>query len=455
MERPIAGDDSATTGSRVDVDTHELAALLEALSRYGRDADGALYRPVYSPAWCEAQRFLAQRMAAAGLAVHTDAAGNLFGRLDPAPILSTPTARSPLPSSRPPPTPHPQSAPSGVVLAGSHLDTVKHGGPLDGAYGVCAALLAVAGLRRAHGPPRRPLEVVAICEEEGSRFHANFWGSRAITGAIQPGEAESLHDADGTTMADAMRAAGLDAARLPEAERSDLACFLEAHVEQGPILEESGVPLGVVEAITGLQHLLVTVEGRQDHAGTTPMDRRHDALVGAAEMVLAIEAAAHQQGAPAVATVGRLECFPGATNIVPGRARFTIDVRHTNGATLARLAAQIRESCAATAARRGLAVHLQPLAAQPPVRMDAGLVALLERCARARGWPSRRMASGAGHDAQLLARRCPAVMLFVPSRGGRSHTPEEYSDPQHLARGATLLADALFALAYALPLVHS
>jgi len=364
-------------------------------------------------------------MKDAGLAVRRDAVGNVWGRLE-------------------------GSAGGKAVVTGSHLDTVRRGGRLDGALGIAAGLTAVETLAKSRGKPKRPLEVVAICEEEGSRFNTNFWGSRAIVGAIQPGEPDAVVDSNGITIAQAMREHGLDPARIPSAARDDIDTFVELHIEQGAVLESARAQLAVVSAIAGTAHLEIIVTGRPDHAGTTPMDLRHDALVGAATMVQAVESIAAALGRPAVATVGKLRVEPDQINVVPGRVVFTVDVRHADLRARRALEERIRSLSSTIAAERGLDIATRVLQERPPVPMHPEVRALLERAAADAGVspPPLSLVSGAGHDAQILAARCRVGMLFVPSLGGRSHCPEESTKPADLAMGTTVLARALEMLAY-------
>ncbi|MGH7529596.1 MAG: hydantoinase/carbamoylase family amidase, partial [Gemmatimonadales bacterium] len=309
-------------------------------------------------------------------------------------------------------------------------------------------LVAVRALTAAYGRPRRPLEVVAICEEEGSRFPTNFWGSRAIVGAIAPDEAVRVTDAGGVTLAEAMAARGLDAALIPTAARADLDGFVELHIEQGAMLEQSGDPLGIVSAIAGGAHLEVQVSGRADHAGTTPMDLRRDALVGAAAMVEAIAGIAAALGRPAVATVGRLRVEPDQINVVPGRVVFTVDLRHADAGGRRALEERVRSLCATIAAERSLGLEIALLHERPPVAMHREIRAALEHAAEACGVQAPALVSGAGHDAQILAAICRVGMLFVPSIGGRSHCPEEATHPAHVQLGTEVLARTLQLLAY-------
>jgi allantoate deiminase len=396
---------------------------IDELGTIGAHPDGGLYRGLYTPAWAAAMDRMEAWLRELGLETRRDAVGNLFGRL-----AGTASAR--------------------VVLSGSHIDTVKQGGKYDGALGAIAAMLAISALRDAYGPPRKTLEVYVICEEEGSRFPGNFWGSRALTGQIGPDEPERLRDADGITLAEAMQALGLDPAAIPTARRDDLDAFVELHIEQGRLLEEGGYDLGVVETITGQRQLRVRVTGRQDHAGTTPMDLRRDALAGAAEMIARLTDAAAAMGRPAVATSGMIAVQPGAINIVPRAAQFTVDTRHPDPERRRALIAQIETILQEVAARRGLGLEVERLTDHEPTPMAPALRDLIAEAADAEGLRWLAMPSGAGHDSQILARHVPTAMVFVPSRDGRSHCPEEFTPIEQIVPGLRVLARVLHRLAY-------
>jgi allantoate deiminase len=400
-----------------------LKRSLDELYAIGAEPEGGCYRPLYGAAWADACALVERWMKGAGLAVRRDAVGNLWGRLE-------------------------GSGGGKAVVTGSHIDTVRHGGRLDGALGIAAGLAALRAVTQARGKPKRPLELLVVCEEEGSRFATNFWGSRAIVGAISPGEAERVTDTAGVTLAQAMRERGLDPAKISSAARDDLGAFVELHIEQGAVLEAEGVPLAVVSAIAGAAHLELVVTGRPDHAGTTPMDLRRDALAGAAAMIQAIESSAAALGQPAVATVGTLRVEPDQSNVVPGRVTFTVDLRHAELGGRRALEERIRSLCGTIASERGLGIDIRTVHERPPVPMDGAVRQVLERAAAETGTAPRALVSGAGHDAQVLAARCPVGMLFVPSIGGRSHCPEEATDPAHLALGARVLTRALELLAY-------
>ena len=396
------------------IDRALLEQRLDELYAIGAEPDGGTYRPLYGPTWATAVERVERWLKDAGLKTRRDAVGNLWGS-----AAGTDKEKS--------------------IVTGSHIDTVRRGGRLDGALGIVAGLTAVETLLKEKGKPKRTLEVVAICEEEGSRFSTNFWGSRAIVGAIDQPDA---------LMAEAMRERGLDPARIATAARDDIDTFVELHIEQGAVLESSGAALAVVSAIVGTAHLEVTVTGRPDHAGTTPMKLRRDAMAAAAAMIQAIEATARSLGDPAVATVGRIRAEPDQINVIPGRAVFTVDLRHADYGARRGLEERIRTACSAIAAERKLGLDIRVLQEKPPVAMHATVRELLWRAIRDCGSNAIDIVSGAGHDAQILAARCKVGMLFVPSIGGRSHCPDESTSPEHLELGTRVLARALEILAY-------
>jgi allantoate deiminase len=407
---------------RLVVEPAEMKYLVETLGAIGEQPGGGILRHVYDAGWVAARRQLADWLRDAGLAVREDAVGNLFGRVE---------GESPR-----------------TVLSGSHIDTVRLGGRYDGALGVLSALAAVRLLKDHLGTPKRSLEVVALCEEEDSRFHGNFWGTRAILGLIEASELESLRDERGTTIGQAMAEVGLAPERFREAIRDDLDAFVELHIEQGRILFDEGLPLGIVETITGLYRFRVTVEGRTDHAGTTPMDLRKDALQAAAQIAGEMTRLVEQAGRPAVITNGWWDVQPGAWNIVPGRVHFSVDLRHPDEATKQRLAAEVRARGEAIARQRGVSVAYEVVGDVLPRDMDTDVKAELQAAADACGVSWKPMVSGAGHDSQVMATGVPTAMLFVPSLEGRSHSAAEYTSPEDAARGATVLAAALQRMAY-------
>jgi len=379
------------------------------MAPYSDSADG-LTRTYLSPAHAAALEALAGWMAEAGMAVRRDAAGNLVGRyegLDPhAPAL----------------------------LIGSHIDSVRDAGRYDGPLGVMLGVECVAAL---HGAGRRmafPIEVIAFGDEEGSRFPVAMLTSRAVAGTLSEAalaEALPLGDAQGVSLAQALATAGLTAAEYRTAARApgSVFAYLEAHIEQGPVLESAGLAVGTVTGIAAQLRYRLTLTGAAGHAGTTAMPLRRDALAGAAEMVLAAERIAREDASDLVATVGRLEVRPNASNVIPGGVEFSLDVRAGSAARRDRGAGAILAACAAIAQARGLDLTVEPTNDLPAAPCDPALMARLDAaCARA-GQPVRRLVSGAGHDAMVMAALCPMAMLFVRCRGGVSHNPAEHVEP--------------------------
>ena len=408
----------------VMIDAATMGRYVTELGSRGEQPGGGLIRPQYSEAWVQARDLLADWMRDAGLEVRHDSVGNLFGRL-----VGRDDRRT--------------------ILTGSHIDTVRLGGKYDGALGVLTGLAALAALRAQAGTPARSLEVVALCEEEGSRFHANYFGSRAILGLLGGTDFNGLRDEEGVTLAQAMHEVGLDPARYRESVRHDIDAFLELHIEQGPVLYEAGTDIGVVTGITALCWQTVTVTGRADHAGTTPMDARRDALQGAARMALEIAAVAQRRGRPAVATIGMWQVRPGGANIVPQQVTFSVDMRHPDDAELAAMVTELRARCDEVAQAEGLGLDIEMIKREAPAPTDPRLQQVLAEAAETCEASWRHMPSGAGHDSQLFARHLPSAMLFVPSVDGRSHSAAEYTPDEACALGARVLATALHRLAYA------
>jgi allantoate deiminase len=396
--------------------------MLERLRRHGGDSDGSVTRLVYTLEWEAAMAEIEGWFDDLGLDASVNSVGSRFGRL--------------------------AGERREVVLAGSHVDSVAKGGAYDGALGVIMATCAVGLLDRVCGRPHRSLEVLANCEEESSRFPGNFWGARAMLGLISEDEPGRLQDARGITVADAMRERGLDPARISEARRSDIAAFVEPHIEQGPQLEASGVQVGVVDSVVGVRQLEFSFEGSSGHAGTIPMDHRRDALVAAAELVLMAKETALQIGNGAVATVGSLEAHPGGSNQIAGEVRTTVDFRHSDESVLDEMEERLRASVDVVSARNSVATSHHKRVNQAPIAFDARVRDVIERSCDDAGIRWTRLPSGAGHDAQVIARCVPAGMLFVPSKGGHSHRPDEETDIADVVAGTEVLMRTLYQLAY-------
>jgi allantoate deiminase len=387
-----------------------LAADLEEAARIGADG-GGVSRFAWTPELARANEWLVGRLQELGLETEIDAAGNVLGRWE--------------------------EGEGTAVLVGSHLDTVPRGGRYDGALGVLAAIEVVRTLKREGVSLRRPLWIVSFNDEEGSRFQTGMLGSRAFIGDLDP------EDWRRRGVADAMAAGGFDFERLGDAKAVDrVGAYLELHIEQGPVLEQEGLDVGVVSGIAGLLGFRVRLTGEANHAGTTPMASRRDALAGAARIVLELRDEARSRG-DMTANVGILTVAPGGFNVIPGTAEFTIDARAGDADAFARAEKFVRDTLERVAAEEQLELEVAETHRKPPTPLDLELQELLARGAAAEGAMARSMPSGAGHDAMILAKHVPAAMLFVPSRAGISHSPDEYTSPEQCELGARVLARAV------------
>ncbi len=409
----------------VEIDAAGLAADLEELARWSEAEPPAVTRVVFTAHDLAARDWLKRRFADAGLAVREDAIGNTFARWE--------GSRPELPA----------------VATGSHIDAIPGAGMFDGTVGVIGALEAISALKRAGFRPTRPIELILFTSEEPTRFGVGCLGSRAMAGALDGTALAALKDGEGRPLDKVRRAAGfvgpLDGVRL---EPGHYAAFVELHIEQGPILEREGLPIGVVEAIAAPAALRVEIVGEGGHAGTVLMPDRRDALCGAAEIVLAVEAAARESGsADSVATVGVCRVEPGAVNGIPSRVTLEIDVRDIDPGPRDEVVGRIRRAVERVVAARRLQASIATLNADPPARAGAAVVRAIEASCRDLDLPCRRMVSRAYHDALFMSRLAPTAMIFIPCRGGYSHRPEEYSSPEAIAAGVAVLARTLARLA--------
>jgi hydantoinase/carbamoylase family amidase len=395
-----------------------LSADIEAAARFGGHGTGVT-RLAWSPELRQVLDWLTEQLVGLGLEVELDAAGNLIGRWE---------------------------AGSGKPIAvGSHLDTVPSGGRYDGALGVLSGLQAIRLLKERKFEPSRPLWLISFMDEEGARFGAALFGSRAFVGKNLD-DLGDRRDSDGISLRDAMAGLGFDFDRVPDARQVDeLGGYLELHIEQGPVLETEGVEIGIVTGIVGLIGFRARFVGEANHAGTTPMRLRRDALCGAATAILALRDAARARD-DITTNVGIISAEPGGFNVVPGAAEFTIDVRSATEEGYAALEPLVRETLDRIAAEQELELELHEVYRLEPLPLDPQLIEVLAEAAQAEGATSMRMPSGAGHDAMEVGRHVPAAMLFVPSRKGISHSPEEYTPPEHCELGARVLARALESL---------
>ncbi len=332
----------------------------------------------------------------------------------------------------------PAHATESPVMVGSHIDTVRTAGRFDGALGVLAGLECVAAL--AGERLRRPLAVSAFTDEEGSRFAPDMLGSLAFVGGMSAEDALAVTDRDGLTVGGELARIGY--AGETSCPRPPPAAYVELHIEQGPVLEAAGVTIGAVTGVQGISWQELTITGQANHAGTTPMHLRHDAGFAAAEVAVAVRGLD-----VAVATVGRLDLHPDLVNVVPGSAVLTVDLRDTDDAVLSAAEKQLAARCAELAEAEGVELSWRRLARFEPVHFDPAMVDLVEEVARTQGRSVLRLPSGAGHDAQMLARVCPAAMVFVPSANGVSHNPAEHTSPGDLDAGVAVLLELVRRLA--------
>lgn len=406
------------------------AVVVERCRRLARVSEeaGRLTRPFATAAMARANALVAAWMADAGLAVRADAVGNLVGHRAGA------------------------DAHAGTLLLGSHLDTIREAGAFDGPLGVMVAIAALERLNADGVVLPFAVDVLGFADEEGLRFGTAYLGSRAVAGTFAP-ELLDLADEAGVTVSEAIRAFGGDPDAVGGAARTGerLLGYVEVHMEQGPVLERAGTAVGVVSAIAGATRAELAFHGAAGHAGTVPMEARQDAACAAAQWVLAVEAAA--RGEPGLlATVGRLTALPGATNVVPGRALASLDVRHADDARRRRCTDALHAEALAAGADRGVAVQWRVVLDNPAVAVDPALTALLAECAATVGGaPPLRLASGAGHDAVALAALCPVAMLFVRCAGGLSHHPDEDVAAQDADVAVAVLAELLVRLAREAP----
>ncbi|MCL1500026.1 allantoate amidohydrolase [Xanthomonas nasturtii] len=370
------------------------------------DSDTGLFRGWLSPAHRATVQQVSTWMAAAGMQVRIDPLGSLVGHY----------------AGTQPDAP--------ALLIGSHLDSVRDAGRYDGPLGILLGIECVAAL---HAQGRRlpfPIEVIAFGDEEGSRFPASMFCSRAVAGALDPA---TLHvtDAAGIDVAAALANWDLDIAQIQHAARApgSVLAYLETHIEQGPVLEAEGLPVGIVSAIAAQRRFALRFDGRAGHAGTTTMTLRRDALSAAAEALLAIERIARALSSDLVATVGKLQVAPGATNVVPGRVDCTLDVRAGSDATRDAAVREIEHALAQIGTQRGIAIAIEPLQTLAACPCAPALITRLEHAVAAQGVAPRQLVSGAGHDAMVMASLCPTAMLFVRCASGISHHPDEHVDP--------------------------
>jgi N-carbamoyl-L-amino-acid hydrolase len=404
------------------VDAGRIEQRILELARFGADPEGGVSRVAFSEADIEGRRFIVSLMEEAGLEVRIDEAGNILGR------------RAGAAEGRPP------------ILFGSHIDSVPGGGNYDGDVGVIAAIECVQVLAENAVETRHPLEVVVFTDEEGGLV-----GSRGMLGELSP-EALEIVSHSGKTIGEGLRDIGGDPDHLERAvrRRGDITAYLELHIEQGSVLDTDDIDIGIVQGIVGIKWWDVTLEGSANHAGTTPMDRRRDALLAAARLITAVNDVATGVPGRQVGTVGRITAEPGAPNVIPGRVVMSLELRDLSMDKIDSLYGRIVERARALEAESGVKVTFTPLdvtATAAPT--DERIRRLIEASARDLGLSFLHMPSGAGHDAQEVARIAPVGMIFVPSVDGISHSPKEFTAPQDMANGANVLLQTILRIDHA------
>jgi N-carbamoyl-L-amino-acid hydrolase len=405
---------------KLQVDDKHLLRALDELGQIGAIEGGGCARLALTDEDKAGRDLVVGWMKAAGLAVTVDVIGNVIGLRPGAEKLAP-------------------------VMTGSHIDTVRTGGRYDGNYGVLAGLEVVRALNAAKIVTRRPIAVAFFTNEEGARFQPDMMGSLVYCGGLGLNEAYAATDKEGVSVGDELRRIGYLGSAKPGALKPH--AFLELHIEQGPILDEEKVRIGVVESVQGISWTEYTVTGVSNHAGTTPMRLRRDAGYLAASVSLFGRRLAWEMGGDQVATVGALTLRPNLINVVPNRAVFAVDLRNTDEAKLKEAEVRVTAHIAEVAKAERVKVEAKVLARFEPVIFDAGLVNRVEHHAKALDLSTRRMPSGAGHDAQMMQRLCPTAMVFVPSVEGLSHNVKEHTEAADLAVGAQVLMNLMVELA--------
>ncbi|MGD8998999.1 MAG: Zn-dependent hydrolase [Granulosicoccaceae bacterium] len=407
----------------LSINRARLQADIEALAEIGRKPDHGLYRMAFTEADMAGREWFKQRALDAGLEFYQDGAANLHARLD-------------WDGERP------------SVMMGSHLDTVPGAGHLDGALGVLVALECLRCIKEENCPLAYPLEAVVFSDEEG-RF-GGMLGSQAMAGMHSPESIHAAIDLDGITLVEAMQQVGLNALDALYARRQpdSIHAFLELHIEQGPLLDKSGISIGNVDAIAGLFKWEISLIGTANHAGSTPMDMRNDAFMGLSEFASQLQRILDENGsARSVATIGKVELLPGAANVVPGKVEFSLEARDTEQRVLDELSDAFRKALSAIARRRGLMFEFKILSEIAPVKCDSSILNTIENIAKSLGYPFLQMASGASHDTQIMASITRAGMIFVPSKDGRSHSIAEWTDMDDIEKGANIAVNTLYRIA--------
>jgi N-carbamoyl-L-amino-acid hydrolase len=404
----------------VKINLERLRKDIEALAKFGRDPRGGISRPSFSQADFEAQAWLKERICEAGLCYRRDGAGNAFGRL---------------------------GGDGRAVLVGSHLDTVINGGAFDGAAGVMAGLECLRRIKESGQALSKPLELVSFTDEEGNLV-GDFLGSRAFAGLLNREEIEKGLTSFGRPLKELLAGTEFSPETILNAhqERPEFEAYLELHIEQGATLETEDIPIGVVERIAGKTYRQCSFVGKADHGGTTPLELRHDAFLATADFALKGTQLVATRHYGSMITVGKVTVQPGSFSVVPGRVDFTLDLRSASGETLETLDKELQALAGDIAKTRGLSFYSKIVDQTAPVSLSGRIIGAIEEECRRLGYPSMRMTSGAGHDAQIISGLAEAGMIFIPCQDGISHAPDEMISWEDLEKGANLLLQTLIRL---------
>ncbi|QLK85375.1 allantoate deiminase [Staphylococcus sp. 17KM0847] len=406
----------------------DIRTMFERLDKqftsYGGLKGGGITRLLYSDEWIEAVKALEKLLKEEGFEVSFDDVGNLTGRIEGS------------------------EQPEETIMSGSHIDTVVEGGHLDGQFGILSAIVAMKYLKEKYGQPKKSLEVLSLAEEEGSRFPYTFWGSKNFFNLANTKDVETIADAEGVQFIDAMTRSGFQF-RQNDTVRDDIKAFVEMHIEQGKVLETEQKSIGVVTGIVGQKRYTINLKGEANHAGTTPMGLRKDAVVAFTEIVQRLVQRAEEIGDPLVLTFGHVTPVPNTVNVVPGEVEFSVDCRHIDQEVLNTFAKEIETTIKEIAEQRGMDVNINLWMDETPTLMDDAIIEKVEASAEEIvGAAYKVMPSGAGHDSQIFAKHVPTGMIFVPSIKGISHNVEEETLVEDLVKGIEVLASVLYKLAY-------
>lgn len=403
--------------------TKKISEEVKWISSIGKDPDGGTTRLAFTESWLKAQNAIKAKYVDAGFKADFDETGNVVARLEGT------------------------KYPNEVIMTGSHIDTVKQGGPLDGQFGVIAAQMAMEHLYKTYGAPLRTIEGVSFAEEEGSRFFYEFWGSKNVIGSVSEEDVEDIVDADGVKLKDALAQMGFTF-KPKGSKRTDIKAFVELHIEQGSVLEENNQSVGIVTDIIGQRRYNIILTGQSNHAGTTPMSYRKDAVEAFAKIAGHALESVRKAGDPFVLTIGQVFVEPNIVNVVPGKVQFSIDCRHINEQELKTFTDNLIVEMQKMAEDMGVGFESDMWMNELPVAMDKNIIHTIKEVCDKEHVNYRIMHSGAVHDSQIIAREIPTGMIFVPSKKGISHSPFEDTNPEDLAKGVEVLINTLYELAY-------